>query len=563
MLGVDNVLSHPADAVSQRNGQNHGGQDHGGQNHSGKDHDGHHGGDGHGAAESNSGLRRAVGIWGSYTWGYADVGADVYVALGLVVAAAQGGAPLAFAITGLIYMFIGLAYTELAATYPVAGGGQYYTLRGLGDFLGFTSGWALLLDFTIDVSLFALSSAGYINFFFPKLQHQPWLAIEGIDGIIFLIFLNIRGIRESSRMNEIFCAVDMLNESLIILFGFLFAWDPGLLQHQFITAFPSTRQFLYGASIAIISFVGLESVSQAAQETIRPATVVPRTSLALIFTVLIYALSFSVLGLGILPWNVIAANQGDPVAVLAHHIPFIGFIAGPFTAILAATLVFASANTGVMGYSRITWSMSRFKLLPSWFEAVHEKYSTPHRTIIVFSVLAIVEVILASLSANAYDTLANLYAFGAVSGYVLVLISLVKLRFSDPYSPRPYKVPFNLPVTIKGRRVEVPLLAFFGLAGNIFIWVLVVWTHAIGRIAGPSWLVLGYIVYFVYRSRAGLPIFGSIKRDWENDQIRVLAEAGELELLEQYQTALKRRDEDQAAAAVAAAHRQALTTGGK
>ncbi|HEY3315783.1 MAG TPA: APC family permease [Bacillota bacterium] len=497
--------------------------------------------------ESADGLRRAVGVWGSYTWGYADVGADVYVALGLVVAAAQGGAPLAFAITGLIYMFIGLAYTELAATYPVAGGGQYYTLRGLGDFLGFTSGWALLLDFTIDVSLFAISSAGYINFFFPRLQHQPWLAIEGIIGILFLIVLNIRGIRESSRMNEVFCAVDMLNESLIILFGFLFAWDPALLQHQFLTAFPSTPQFLYGASIAIISFVGLESISQAAQETIRPATVVPRTSLALIFTVLIYAMSFSVLSLGILPWQVIAQNQGDPIAVLAQHIPFIGFIAGPFTAVLAATLVFASANTGVMGYSRITWSMSRFQLLPKWFEAVHVKYRTPHRTIVVFSALAILEVILASLSANAYDTLANLYAFGAVTGYVLVLISLVKLRFDDPYSPRPYKVPLNLSTVVRGRRVDVPVLALVGLAGNIFIWVLVVWTHAIGRIAGPAWLVLGYIIYFTYRSRAKLPIFGNVKRDWEGDQLHVLREAGEYRLLEQYQAALRRRDEMEAA----------------
>ncbi|MHB8926355.1 MAG: hypothetical protein ACYC9Q_01655 [Bacillota bacterium] len=70
--------------------------------------------------QEKEGLRRAVGVWGSFTWGYADVRADVYVALGLVVGAARGGTPAAFAMTGLIYLFIGLAYTELAATYPVA-----------------------------------------------------------------------------------------------------------------------------------------------------------------------------------------------------------------------------------------------------------------------------------------------------------------------------------------------------------------------------------------------------------------------------------------------------------
>jgi len=59
-------------------------------------------------------LRRDVTVWGSYTWGYADVGADIYTALGLVIAASQGLAPAAFALAGLVYVMIGLAYTELA-----------------------------------------------------------------------------------------------------------------------------------------------------------------------------------------------------------------------------------------------------------------------------------------------------------------------------------------------------------------------------------------------------------------------------------------------------------------
>ncbi len=511
------------------------------------------------AEQHTAGLRRAVGIWGSFSWGYADVGADVYVALGLVVAAAQGLAPWAFAMTGFVYLFIGLAYTELAAAYPVAGGGHYYTLRGLGDFLGFTSGWALLLDFTIDVSLFALASSGYINFFFPALNGrvdipifgsiQLWLMCEAIVLVIFLVVLNLRGIRESSWLNSLTCAVDMFNESIIIFIGFLFAFSPDLLFKQFQTQAPDTYHFFYGASIAIISFVGLESISQAAEETVRPASIVPRTSLALIFTVLIYALSFSTLGLGMVldpvkpSWQVLAENVGDPVAIIAHHIPFLGFIAGPFTAILAATLVYASANTGVMGYSRITWSMSKFHLLPSWFKAVHPVFRTPHRTILVFSGVALLQVILASLSGQAYDTLGNMYAFGAVTGYILVLISLIRLRMTDPYTPRPYKVPGNFKITHNGETVDIPVMAFVGLAGNIFIWVLVVLTHSIGRIAGPLWLILGWSIYFYFRRREKMPLMGNIPRDWETEQIRVLNEAQEFEYLGQYLDALKRRDQ--------------------
>ena len=82
---------------------------------------------------AGSSLRRAVSPWGSYSWGYADVGADIFVALGLVVGAAAGAANVAFLFAGVVYVFVGLAYTELASAYPVAGGGQYFVMRGLGE----------------------------------------------------------------------------------------------------------------------------------------------------------------------------------------------------------------------------------------------------------------------------------------------------------------------------------------------------------------------------------------------------------------------------------------------
>ena len=174
-------------------------------------------------SETKVKLRREVTVWGSFCWGYADVGADVYAALGLVMAAAQGATPLAFAIAGIVYIFVGLAYTEMAAAYPVAGGGHYFTLRGLGDFWGLVAGAALMLDYTVDVALFAIASAGYINFFFPvarefsvnigPFQHVNliWLG-ESVVLIVFLAILNIKGVRESSLFNEVLGALDMLME---------------------------------------------------------------------------------------------------------------------------------------------------------------------------------------------------------------------------------------------------------------------------------------------------------------------------------------------------------------
>ncbi|MCL5256528.1 MAG: APC family permease [Chloroflexi bacterium] len=509
------------------------------------------------AGSSGHGLRRAVGVWGSFTWGYADVGADVYVALGLVMGAAQGGTNVAFLFAGMVYVCVGLAYTELAAAYPFAGGGQFYVLRGLGDLLGFAAGWAVLLDFTIDISLFALASVGYISFFFPVLrdtvdvsvlgltfpQIQPLLIFAATLLVLFLAGLNIVGVRESSRFNEILGALDIISESSLLFFGFLFAFNGPLLLQQMTTAWPDPFHLAYGASLAIISFVGLESISQASQETVRPSTVVPRTSIGLILTVLIYALAFSNLGLAMLPWQTFAAHNADPVAWLASHVPLVGVIAGPYVAGLGATLVLISANAGVFGASRITYSMGRYRLLPSWFNYVHPRFRTPVRTILVFSGVALLELWGAGLSQNAFDTLGNMYAFGAASAYMLVFVSLLVLRVKDPWTPRPFRVPGNIRVGgAEGPPKALPVVGVLGFLGISSIFVMVVFTHEIGRIAGPAWIALGLVIYLFYRRRAGLPLFGSIHYDWSKEQLEVYRDAGEAEMAEELEENLQRRD---------------------
>ncbi len=500
--------------------------------------------------EQHPGLRREVTIWGSFTWGYADVGADVYVALGLVMAAAQGATPLAFLIAGIVYIMVGLAYTELASAYPIAGGGQYFTLRGLGDFWGLVAGAALMLDYTVDVALFSIASAGYINFFFPQVREFAvdigpfqnvnliWMA-ETLFLIFILMLLNIKGIRESSLLNETLGALDMILETSIILIGFAFAWRPEFFLYQLETQFPSTDKFLYAISIAVISYVGLESVSQSAQETIRPATVIPRTSLALIIVVLMFALAFPVVSLGILPWQEIAAREGDPVARLAHELPFVGFLAGPIAAVLAATIVLISANTGIMGASRLAYSMAQFGLIGEQLSSVHPRFHTPVRAIIFFSGVAAIEAVFAFLSGRrAMDTMANMYAFGAMLAYLLTTIALLALRIKEPHTPRPYQVPFN----IKIKNAKIPIPGILGVIGTGAMVAIVLWTHAIARIIGPLW-VMSWIAYYIwYRAWSGKPIFQTIPRDWDSHQIQILEETGEWELLEKFKLELARRE---------------------
>jgi len=523
-------------------------------------------------------LRRSVTPWGSFSWGYSDVGADIFVGLGLVLAWAAGASNVAFLFAGVVYVCIGLAYTELASTYPVAGGGQYFVMRGLGDIFGFIAGWAVLLDFTIDVTLFAWSSVDYTSQLMPALVNSihPWLHFIVVLGLVLaLCLLNVIGVRESTAFNGFVSALDVLSETLILCLGFLFAFRPALLVHAMQFNWPSPYQLMLGTSLAIVSFVGLESISQAAQETQRPASVIPRTSVSLILTILIFALAYSNLALGLHPWHPIADaaghpmqfwqifphdsdNQGKAVALLAAQVPYYGALAALYVPVLGAVLLLISSNSGVFGSSRIAYAMSNSNLLPSIFQRVNRKFRTPAISIVFFSTIAVVELVFAAAPAlypsvaslyarffhgeNGLGFLADLYAFGAATSYSFVFLGLIALRLRDPLSPRKFKIPLNVPMRWRGERVEFPVIAVIGFIGIFSILIFTLRTHPLGRIFGPSWLLLGIALYFVYRRHRRLPLFGSQQRDWRAAQVEILRSSGELELMDEYVANVKASD---------------------
>ncbi len=135
--------------------------------------------------------------------------------------------------------------------------------------------------------------------------------------------------------------------------------------------------------------------------------------------------------------------------------------------------------------------------------------------------------------------------FGATLGYTLVFISLIVLRFKDPFSPRPYIMPVNVKVRWNGRTVDFPVLGVLGMVDVSFILFEVILTHEIGRIAGPAWVVLCTVYYILWRRRNHLPIWGDVQPDWEQEQIAALTNAEEFELLEEYTEALAQRDKEE------------------
>lgn len=168
------------------------------------------------------GLRREVGLFGAFSIGYADVGADIYITLGLVLLYAGGAAPLALLLAAVVYVLTGLTYAKLCSLYPTAGGAQYFAYKRFGPLHGFLAGWGLLLDYIVDIALFSLASVGYLGFLVKALLGSdvllasPNYAIAATVLVALLTLLNLAGIKASSRFNEVIVLADLATLALVL-----------------------------------------------------------------------------------------------------------------------------------------------------------------------------------------------------------------------------------------------------------------------------------------------------------------------------------------------------------
>jgi len=483
-------------------------------------------------------LIRGLGLPSLFAIGYADVGADIYIALGVTALYAAGGTPLVFLIGSILYTCIGLAYAELASTYPYAGGASVYAMMAINDLAGFLAGWMVMLDYVIDIALFSVAAAGYLGFIHPWLIESriqlpmnisiSMIGIVSILIIIALIAINYIGIKPSALFTSMLVALNLVVLTSVIAVSFLTSWSysnfisnlcdigseffedevsyTGLLN-------PKIENLLYGLTLAMSSFIGIESIAQAAEEAKNPRRDIPRASALSVIMVVASVLSCSVLGLGVLGWRGLAEAQFNPIAAIAEKIPVIGDYIAVLVAIVAFAVTVASTNTGVIGVSRLVFSMGKFLVLPKWFYQVHPKYRTPTRSILLFSLIAIAIVVLGSLQPNILVFISSLYNFGALLSYVIVLLSLIILRNIDRSACKPYKVPGAVKLRINGRAIELPLIGAIGVIGVLIMWLLVVIYHAAARVLGFLWIITGLIVYSIYRRKIKLKVMAKFGRE--------------------------------------------------
>jgi APA family basic amino acid/polyamine antiporter len=344
-------------------------------------------------------------------------------------------------------------------------------MKAFNSLVGFMAGWSMLLAYILCISLFSVAAAGYLRQLIPALMFTD-INIAGFND-------SIAGgsggpaRRSPSSPKHLRHKVLILVysgpglpwagiEGLILATGFALKFDPQLFLQQitvfgnnfihkdvsYINLIPTdVNNFLYSITLAMASFVGIESIAQAAEETRRPHFSIPRAAKLIVAVVAFSAVAFPVLAVGSLPWQTIAAAYDSPMYVLVESFPYIGGFLTPVVGFAAFILCYASSNTGVIGVSRLTASMARFRLLPQWLSKIHPVFRTPVRTVSIFGVVGVLLSLLGDV-----PLLASVYAFAAVLSYVILFPTYIKLRRAGREEYSPWLVPTSLRI----RGYEVP-----------------------------------------------------------------------------------------------------------
>jgi APA family basic amino acid/polyamine antiporter len=461
-------------------------------------------------------LRRVHGTGALFSAAYGNVGSSIYYALGVVASFALGLTPIAFIIAGLIFMATAATYVEATVMYPEAGGSASFARHAFNELVSFVAGWGQMLNYIITVAISAFFVPHYLAVFWSPLGEGPGDIIGGIVLIAALAALNIKGTKESAKFNLILAIADLATQVVLVAIGIALVLDPQtLVNNVHLGVAPSWGDFALGIAVGMIAYTGIETISNMAEEAKDAERTVPNGAGLVVLAVLgLYAL-LPIVALSAMPVTQDATGHytttlgttfaDDPVLGIVENLGLSSGLTDVlryYVGVLAAVILTIATNAGMIGLSRLTFSMGHYRQLPERLRQIHPKFHTPYVAILAFSGVAALTILPGEL-----DFLATMYSFGAMLSFTVAHVAVVRLRQRYPDRERPWKPPLN--VRIRG--TELPVSALLGGLGTFAAWIVVMALNVSTLIAGIAWMAFGITVYLVYRRRQGLPLRETVK----------------------------------------------------
>ena len=461
-------------------------------------------------------LRRVHDTGALFAAAYGNVGSSIYYALGVTAAFALGLTPIAFMVAGVIFAFTAATYTEATVMYPEAGGSSSFARHAFNELASFVAAWAQMLNYVITVAISAFFVPHYLSVFWPALGHSPGDIFGGIAIVALLAALNVKGTQESSRLNLVLAIGDLFTQIVLVGIGIALVLSPDILVNNVhLGVAPTWGDFALGIAVGMIAYTGIETISNMSEEARDAPRTIPRVVGLVVIAVLVLYVLIPIVALSAMPVTQNAAGHystvlgtkfaSDPVLGIVENLGLSGgmtHVLRYYVGVLAAVILVIATNAGLIGVSRLTFSMGQHRQLPDRIRQVHPRFHTPYIAILAFSGVAVL-----TMLPGKTDFLATMYSFGAMLSFTIAHVAVIRLRQKQPDRERPFRPLLNL----HAFGFDIPLTAVLGGLGTFAAWIIVIALHTSTGLVGAGWMALGVLLYWAYRRRQQLPLRETVK----------------------------------------------------
>lgn len=356
------------------------------------------------------------------TFGRADL---IAVTINAVVGAGIFGLPskvfaligtfslVAFLVCALFAGLIVLCFAEVGSRFSGTGGPYLYVREAFGPTAGFGAGWLMWLA---RVSAFAANSnllVGYAAWFFPPLASPVGRNVFLCAITLFLVAVNITGVRRAARLNNLFTAGKLIPLAVLIAAGL---WSVNWTQLS-LPAPPSWGPFSSSVLLLVYAFTGFEMAVIPGGEIRDPRRTIPVALLTAIAIIALLYILLQIVCIGVLPG---LASSPRPIADAASRL--LGPTGAAFISAGIVISITGNLHITLLSASRIPFAMGERSELPSWLGAAHPRFRTPHLALLLTGCV----VLALSLSgtfvyAVTISSLARLATYSAVAASLVVL----------------------------------------------------------------------------------------------------------------------------------------------
>jgi basic amino acid/polyamine antiporter, APA family len=460
-------------------------------------------------------LRRVHGVGALFSTAYGNVGSSIYYALGVVAIFSLGLTPISFLIAGLIFVLTASTYAEATVMYPEAGGSSSFARHAFNELVSFVAAWGQMLNYVITVAISAFFVPDYLSAVWEPLADSPTDIVFSAVLIVLLAVVNIVGSQESARLNTVLAIADLATQIVLVTLGIVLVFSPDtLVSNVDLGVAPTWGDFALGIAVGMIAYTGIETLSNMAEETRDPARVVPRAVGLVVAAVLTLYLLIPLVALSAMPVTETNGVYNTELGTTYAENPMLGIVDNlglgsglteglrVYVGVLAATILVIATNAGLIGLSRLTYSMGQYRQLPQALRRLHPRFRTPYLAILFFAGTGVL-----ALLPGEVELLATMYSFGAMLSFTIAHGAVIWLRRRRPEIERLWKPPLSF----HAFGFEVPGTAVIGGLGTFAAWIVVLALNPRTMAIGTGWMLLGVLLYVLYRRRQELPLTRTVK----------------------------------------------------